>query len=115
MYTACMQEDVLWKAANANARDIVLRLLERDPAKRLTAADALLHPWLAADLRASRQVAAGADIAGVLPTKRARLQTEAKQAHVEDFMKLMSMVRRHRTQCRTRTQKSGSSSQVPKA
>lgn len=84
---------MLWKAANANARDIVLKLLERDPAARLSASAALAHPWLAADLRTSRQVAAGVDVADVLPTKRSRLQTEAKQAHVEDFMRLMSLVR----------------------
>ena len=90
--TLPLQNDVLWKAANADARDMVLRLLERDPAKRITAAQALQHPWVNADMRISRQVATG--VVDVVPTKRARLRQQAKQSHVEEFMRLMSQVRR---------------------
>jgi hypothetical protein len=86
-----VQDDVLWQAANHHARDIVMKLLERDPSKRITAEAALQHPWLNADMRVSRQVAA--DVEDAVLTKRSRLQQQAKQAHIEEFMKLMSLVR----------------------
>ncbi|KAG7387312.1 hypothetical protein PHYPSEUDO_014491 [Phytophthora pseudosyringae] len=46
----CIEEnadfsDRIWKTISADAKDLVQRLLERDPAKRLTAAEALAHTW----------------------------------------------------------------------
>uniref|UniRef100_M4BH99 Putative serine/threonine protein kinase n=2 Tax=Hyaloperonospora TaxID=184462 RepID=M4BH99_HYAAE len=46
----CIEEDAdfsdrVWKTISADAKDLVQRLLERDPAKRLTAAEALAHTW----------------------------------------------------------------------
>jgi serine/threonine protein kinase len=86
-----VQEDVLWKAANDNAKDIVLKLLERDPTKRLTAREALDHPWLKGDLLQSRQVASG--VANMLPSKAIRFRREAKQAQISGLVHLMSPVR----------------------
>ncbi|CAI5704419.1 hypothetical protein KXD40_001385 [Peronospora effusa] len=47
---ACIEEDAdfsdrVWKTISADAKDLVQRLLERDPTKRLTAAEALAHTW----------------------------------------------------------------------
>ncbi|KAG1708340.1 hypothetical protein DVH05_025018 [Phytophthora capsici] len=47
---ACIDEDAdftdrVWKTISADAKDLVQRLLERDPTKRLTAAEALAHSW----------------------------------------------------------------------
>ncbi|KAG7396162.1 hypothetical protein PHYBOEH_002659 [Phytophthora boehmeriae] len=46
----CIEEDAdfsdrVWKTISANAKNLVEGLLQRDPAKRLTAAEALAHPW----------------------------------------------------------------------
>jgi serine/threonine protein kinase len=96
-----MQDDVLWMAANDNAKDFVLKLLERDPRKRLTAREALQHPWLAGDLLQNREVVTG--IADMLCTKRSRLKLEARQAHIEDIIQLMSSVWYLCTICNQRT------------
>ncbi|GLD93184.1 hypothetical protein PINS_up001776 [Pythium insidiosum] len=47
---ACIHEkadfnDRVWKSISVQAKDLVMRLLESDPSKRLTAADALSHGW----------------------------------------------------------------------
>lgn len=47
---ACIDEkadfsDRLWTSVNPRAKELVMGLLEADPAKRLTAADALSHGW----------------------------------------------------------------------
>jgi serine/threonine protein kinase len=36
-----------WSSVPRDARDLVAKLLQRDPAKRLTPQQALQHPWLA--------------------------------------------------------------------
>ncbi|RLN66751.1 hypothetical protein BBJ29_000004 [Phytophthora kernoviae] len=46
----CIEEnadfsDRVWKTISANAKSLVEGLLQRDPTKRLTAAEALAHPW----------------------------------------------------------------------
>jgi calcium-dependent protein kinase len=42
----------LWRGISVQARELVSRMLERDPAARITAAQALQHPWLASALGA---------------------------------------------------------------
>lgn len=47
---ACIDEeadfnDRIWKSISAPAKELVMGLLERDPTKRFTAADALSHSW----------------------------------------------------------------------
>jgi hypothetical protein len=94
-----MQNDSLWSAANSSARDIVLSLLERDPCKRLTAAEALEHPWVTADMRVQRPLAEGMAALpvdapdAVLTEKRARLTRERHQGHVEEMLRYMILVR----------------------
>ena len=38
-------DDHEWKDYSSNARDMVSKLLIKDPSKRLTASEALKHPW----------------------------------------------------------------------
>jgi len=45
----CAQLNTLWLSASPEARSLVLGLLERDPAQRLTASQALQHPWFGAE------------------------------------------------------------------
>jgi calcium-dependent protein kinase len=35
-----------WPRLSPDARDLVSKMMDRDPAKRITARAALLHPWL---------------------------------------------------------------------
>jgi len=42
-----------WKHTSREARDFVRRLLQSDPSKRMTAEEALNHPWMAAHVRPS--------------------------------------------------------------
>ncbi|MGA0766704.1 MAG: protein kinase domain-containing protein, partial [Ilumatobacteraceae bacterium] len=35
-----------WKHVSSSARDFVMRLLQTDPRRRMTAAQALSHPWI---------------------------------------------------------------------
>eukprot|EP00013_Stygamoeba_regulata_P005442 CAMPEP_0177634064 /NCGR_PEP_ID=MMETSP0447-20121125/3172_1 /TAXON_ID=0 /ORGANISM="Stygamoeba regulata, Strain BSH-02190019" /LENGTH=421 /DNA_ID=CAMNT_0019135767 /DNA_START=161 /DNA_END=1426 /DNA_ORIENTATION=- len=48
-------KDTCWEAASVDSKDLISRLLAKDPAQRITAADALEHPWFQADLRAVRR------------------------------------------------------------
>ena len=92
-----LQEDKLWQGANAAVRDFVLKLLHRSPNERMSAKDALQHPWLTTDLRVEKPLTEGGDAA--VSEKQERLRKAAAQAHVEDFMRLMARVssfyRRH--------------------
>jgi serine/threonine protein kinase len=36
----------VWDSISESAKDLVTRLLEKDPAKRITAKQLLQHPWL---------------------------------------------------------------------
>ncbi|PON31677.1 Parvalbumin [Parasponia andersonii] len=38
-----------WPSISASAKDLIVKMLEMDPRKRITAADALKHPWLKED------------------------------------------------------------------
>jgi serine/threonine protein kinase len=42
----------VWAAVSPEARQLVAAMLERDPAARISAPDALAHPWLARALGA---------------------------------------------------------------
>ena len=85
-----LQEDKLWQGANAAVRDFVLKLLHRSPNERMSAKDALQHPWLTTDLRVEKPLTEGGDAA--VSEKQERLRKAAAQAHVEDFMRLMARV-----------------------
>mmetsp|Transcript_5448 Transcript_5448/g.13466 ORF Transcript_5448/g.13466 Transcript_5448/m.13466 type:complete len:434 (-) Transcript_5448:228-1529(-) len=43
-----MTDDTIWPLVSGQAKDLIRRLLERDPAQRLAAREALDHPWLTA-------------------------------------------------------------------
>ena len=36
----------VWNTVSAEAKDLIQKLIVRDPAKRLTAEQALQHPWI---------------------------------------------------------------------
>lgn len=93
-----MQSDAVWMAANSSAKDIVLSLLERDPSRRLTAAEARHHPWVTADMKVQRPLASGSVVLAVaqdtvLAEKRCRLTQERHQGHVEEMLHYMVLVR----------------------
>ena len=61
--------DAAWSAVSGEAKDLIARMLARDPAARLSAAQVLEHPWLRAEAsaaavahtaHAARPLAAGA-------------------------------------------------------
>ena len=37
---------VVWSTISAEAKDLISKLIVKDPAKRLTVAQALKHPWI---------------------------------------------------------------------
>lgn len=41
--------DQNWKCISAEARDLVSKMVVKDPANRITAKDALMHPWFNID------------------------------------------------------------------
>lgn len=43
----------IWEKISTNAKDLVQKLLEKDPNKRISLAEALEHPWIKADSRSS--------------------------------------------------------------
>ena len=93
-----MQGDRLWQATAPGLRNLILALLARDPDDRLTATQALAHPWLNADMRVGRPVtrteeAGSAEAEDVSRVKRARLHQAAVQQHVEDFMQILLQAR----------------------
>ena len=51
-----MQESTLWHDANEDIHDFVLGCLERNPNQRMTAVQALKHPWLDASAPTSAEV-----------------------------------------------------------
>ena len=59
-----------WPRLSADCRDLVMKLMERDPERRITARAALLHPWL-------QQTARGADqpIGGQVVARLQRFST----------------------------------------
>ena len=38
--------DAQWSAVSAEAKDLIMCMLRRDPRERFTASEALLHPWI---------------------------------------------------------------------
>ena len=54
-----------WNTISSGAKNLVLKLLDRNPATRPTAADALAHPWVVSHLsREGRSAAAAVAVAG---------------------------------------------------
>ena len=53
-----------WKRISKHAKDLILKLLERNVAKRLTAAQALEHPWLK-NKRSLREVSSCVDLSAI--------------------------------------------------
>jgi len=43
----------VWAIITKEARDLIIGMLEKDPAKRITANEALKHPWIANRLQRS--------------------------------------------------------------
>lgn len=37
--------DKIWLKVTKNAKDLITKMLEKDPYKRISADDALKHPW----------------------------------------------------------------------
>jgi hypothetical protein len=57
-------DDPAWDAVSGPARDLVGRLLAADPARRMTAAEALRHPWLRPAVAAAEAAALGGRAGG---------------------------------------------------
>lgn len=45
-YEVNKSEEPEWDEVSDEAKDLVKKLLAYDPAKRISAADALMHPWI---------------------------------------------------------------------
>ncbi len=43
----------IWDKISEEAKDLLMRLIEKDPKQRLSAIDALKHPWFVCDEEAS--------------------------------------------------------------
>lgn len=39
-----------WSTISFEARDLVMKLLKKDPSERISASQALLHPWFTTNL-----------------------------------------------------------------
>lgn len=50
-------DDPVWTNVSNSAKDLIRQLLDTDPTRRLTAKDALAHPWLTSTLPSSRLTA----------------------------------------------------------
>lgn len=87
------QGDELWQSANARVRAFVLQLLERDPEKRITAAAALQHPWVTADMLVPRPLSVRDNPAGIAAERRLRLSAARRQSTVEEMLRYMILVR----------------------
>jgi serine/threonine protein kinase len=59
-----------WARYAPSARDLITRMLEKDPAERITAAAALRHPWFADALSADAAHAAAAAAAATVGASR---------------------------------------------
>ncbi|XP_022131793.1 calcium-dependent protein kinase 29 [Momordica charantia] len=69
-------EDAPWPSISASAKDLVSKMLTRDPKKRITAAEALEHPWLKIDGEASSKPI---DSAVLIRMKQFRAMNKFKQ------------------------------------
>ena len=49
-------EGPVWQRVSLEAKDLVLKMTERDPEKRITAAAALTHPWFCVDFKYARML-----------------------------------------------------------
>jgi len=49
-----MYPDVHWSIASQDALDFTSRLLQKDPEKRMTAEEALEHPWIQRHIKSAR-------------------------------------------------------------
>lgn len=69
--------DETWDSVSQGAQDLITGLLTQDPSKRLTAADALKHPWMIADKKCMGNTQLAHSISGI---KRMQAKKRLKAA-----------------------------------
>mmetsp|Transcript_68558 Transcript_68558/g.113932 ORF Transcript_68558/g.113932 Transcript_68558/m.113932 type:complete len:697 (+) Transcript_68558:79-2169(+) len=74
---------VEWRGISESARDLVLKLLERDPMRRLNADEALNHPWVTFK---------GSAATGNLTVAHSLLKQEAAKRHIADMMHVLDIM-----------------------
>ncbi|EHA8590354.1 calcium-dependent protein kinase 29 [Cocos nucifera] len=88
-----------WHAISANAKDLVLKMLTKDPKKRITAIQALEHPWLRKDGEASNKPLDSAvlirmrQFAAMNKLKKVALKVIAENLSEEEIRGLKQMFR----------------------
>ena len=83
-----------WDSVSAGAKDVVRKLLVVDPPKRMTAAQALQHPWIVAGRRAPETPLPGAVTQLRQYTKLRRLRKVTRTIMATNRMEKLVSVRR---------------------